>query len=205
MIRDERGRRVAFVSHCLLNQNVRYLGGAFCAGAVPSVVERFVADGVGLVQMVCPEQEAWGGVTKRWMTRAYGSRGTLAYRLRGVLLPLFVAYTRFRYRRLARRIARQVADYVAAGYEVKAILGVDDSPSCGVRRTLDLKRALPVVASLDMSTVDRETFNARAVRDCLAEGQGLFVAALRRELARRALRPPLLEHHVELTPEARPR
>ena len=31
---DERGRRIAFVSHCLLNENTRYLGGAFKAGAL---------------------------------------------------------------------------------------------------------------------------------------------------------------------------
>ena len=28
-LRDERGRRVVFLSHCLLDENVRYLGGAF--------------------------------------------------------------------------------------------------------------------------------------------------------------------------------
>ena len=38
---DERGRRVVFLSHCLLNQNVRYLGGAWAAGIVPDAAERF--------------------------------------------------------------------------------------------------------------------------------------------------------------------
>ena len=196
MIQDERSRRVAFVSHCLLNQNVRYLGGAFCAGAVPEVVQRFLADGVGFVQMPCPEREVWGGVTKRWMVRAYGARATLAYRFRGVLLPLFIAYTRLRYRRIARRVARRIADYVAHEYEVVAIVGVDDSPSCGVHRTLDLKRALPVVASFDMRAIDRDTFNQRAVHDCLVPGRGIFIAALQRELARRAITLPFVDWHV---------
>ena len=26
---DERSKKVVFISHCLLNENVRYLGGAF--------------------------------------------------------------------------------------------------------------------------------------------------------------------------------
>ena len=197
MVSDERSRRVVFVSHCLLNQNVRYAGGALGAGAIESVVARFAGRGVGIVQMPCPEQAAWGGVGKRLMVRAYGSRARWVYRLRRVLLPLFVAYTRLRYRRIARRIARQIDDYVRSGYEVLGIVGVDDSPSCGVRRTVDLRRALPVVASFDMSAIDRETFNARAIRDCFVEGQGFFVAALRLELDRRKLPPPLLEYHVD--------
>jgi hypothetical protein len=36
---DERGKRVVFVSHCLLNENARYPGGAFHSGAVPEIAE----------------------------------------------------------------------------------------------------------------------------------------------------------------------
>jgi hypothetical protein len=45
---DRRGRRVVFVSHCLLNENVRYLGGAGRRGSVDEVVEGFQAAGVGI-------------------------------------------------------------------------------------------------------------------------------------------------------------
>ncbi len=38
-LRDERGKRVVFVSHCLLNENTRYLGGAFHSGGVLEIVE----------------------------------------------------------------------------------------------------------------------------------------------------------------------
>jgi hypothetical protein len=74
------------------------------------------------------------------------------------------------------------------------IAGVGDSPSCGVTHELDVKRALPVVASFDMATVDRETFRERAVRQCLVEGQGFYVEALQRELDRRQLAIPFLEY-----------
>lgn len=33
-LKDPRSGRVVFVSHCLLNQNVRYLGGAVAPGAI---------------------------------------------------------------------------------------------------------------------------------------------------------------------------
>lgn len=73
-LQDARGRRVAFVSHCLLNENTRYLGGAFRAGGVAELAAALLDDGVGICQMPCPEQRAWGGVLKRWMLRAYGTR-----------------------------------------------------------------------------------------------------------------------------------
>ena len=72
---DARGKQVAFVSHCLLNENVRYLGGAFRPGGVAEVIDELVSRGVGICQMPCPEQRAWGGVLKRRMLRAYGARG----------------------------------------------------------------------------------------------------------------------------------
>jgi hypothetical protein len=52
---------VIFLSHCLLNENVRYLGGAARASGVSEVVNGYLASGVGICQMPCPEQRAWGG------------------------------------------------------------------------------------------------------------------------------------------------
>jgi uncharacterized protein YbbK (DUF523 family) len=56
---------VVFVSHCLLNQNVRYLGGATRPGGVDDAIAALRRTGAGVVQMPCPEQRAWGGVCKR--------------------------------------------------------------------------------------------------------------------------------------------
>jgi uncharacterized protein YbbK (DUF523 family) len=184
---DERSRRVVFLSHCLLNQNVRYLGGACNRGIVPEAVDRFVRDGVGIYQLPCPEQAAWGGVMKLSILRFYGAKQTLAYRLRGALLPLFRAYTRWVYRHLARRIVRHMEDYARSGCEVVGVVGVGDSPSCGVRHTLDIRRSLPVIAALDVDHVNRSVFNERAVCGCIVQGQGLFIEAFQRELARRGL------------------
>jgi predicted secreted protein len=62
---NRRSGRVVFVSHCLLNQNSRYLGGAVCPGVVADAVQPYLSDGVGIVQMPCPEQLVGGGVLKR--------------------------------------------------------------------------------------------------------------------------------------------
>ena len=55
-LRDERSGRVVFLSHCLLNGNVRYLGGATRPGGVDEVVAPLQRGGVGIVQLPCPEQ-----------------------------------------------------------------------------------------------------------------------------------------------------
>jgi uncharacterized protein YbbK (DUF523 family) len=193
---DERGRRVAFVSHCLLNENTRYLGGAFKAGAVPEVVTALLEAGVGISQMPCPEQRAWGGVLKRLLLRAYGIKGTPLYRLRRPLLRLFVAYTRRVYARLARVVAREIADYQRSGYEVVGVIAVGSSPSCGVTHTLDLRKSLEVIAACPIASMDRGVMNEQAVSGCRAPGEGIFTQQLRRQLNRRGIQIPFVEYDI---------
>jgi predicted secreted protein len=185
---DARSRRVVFLSHCLLNENTRYLGGACVPGCVPEVVARCVDAGIGIVQMPCPEQLAWGGVLKRSLLAGYGLRHTcpLLYLLRQPMLALFRWRTRRIYENVARQVAREVADYVASGMEVTAIVGVDGSPSCGVAMSIDMAAAFDRIAQLPVASVTAAGVNA-AIRACAVAGEGLFVEALRRELGRRRL------------------
>jgi predicted secreted protein len=193
---DARGKQVAFVSHCLLNENVRYLGGAFRPGAVAEVIDELGSRGIGICQMPCPEQRAWGGVLKRRMLRAYGARGTVVYRLRAPLLRLFLLYTRLEYWRLARRVVAQIADYERSGFKVIGIVGVGASPSCGVHTTLDVRRSLEAIAATPIDSVERKAVNRDAVVACRVAGSGLYIRSLERQLRRRRLAPALLEHDL---------
>lgn len=195
-LRDERGRRVMLLSHCLLNENTRYAGGATRRGAVSEVVDQLVHDGYGIHQLPCPERLAWGGVLKRHSVSLYGSKGTARYRLRRLLLALFQAWTRFVYRFLARRVARDVVDYERSGITVAGIVGIGASPSCGVTTTLDLRKSLEVVAACPAASLTRDVMNQRAVLDCRRPGEGLFVAALDRALRRNGATVPAMEHDL---------
>jgi predicted secreted protein len=203
VIADARSREVVFLSHCLLNANTRYLGGAGHAGPAPQVVAECLARGVGIVQLPCPEARAWGGVEKRRLLAFFGSEGTWLFRLRKVLLPLALAYTRFVYRRLARAVAREIADYHQAGYKVRALVGVDGSPSCGVGVTL---RVAPTLTRL--ARLRRETASAATVREAVrageVPGEGLFVTSLRAELARRGLEVPWVAYSLRAELEGEP-
>jgi len=44
--------------------------------------------GVGIVQMLCPERECWGGVLKKDIMKAYGSKSTFSYGIYNALLDL---------------------------------------------------------------------------------------------------------------------
>jgi predicted secreted protein len=197
---DARSGRVVFVSHCLLNENVRYPGGATCPGAVPEVLERYLHDGIGLSQMPCPEQRAWGGVRKRHLLHLYGRRSLRWRPVRRTILAVGNAWTRRVYRRLARRVADDIADYVESGFDVVEIVGVGGSPSCGVSTTLDLDRAIAAMARID-ATTDARSANRDVVTDNVAPGRGLFIECLDRELDARGVRVAHTEHDLvaELT------
>jgi predicted secreted protein len=193
---DARGHRVVFVSHCLLNENVRFLGGATRRGAVREVLDPYVADGVGIVQLPCPEQRSWGGVLKRRMLVLYGRRILRVGPLRHIVVAAIRAATRLEYSQLARRVAREIADYVSSGFEVVAVVGVGASPSCGVATTVDLDRAVAAMAACDRDRLDAATVRERVVASNAVGGQGLFVAGLRRQLARRGISLPFQEYDL---------
>jgi predicted secreted protein len=195
-LRDERSGKVVFTSHCLLNENTRFAGGAFRPGVVSEVLAGIVENGWGIYQMPCPEQRAWGGVLKRRLLRAYGARPTLLYRLREPVLGLFIGYTRLVYARLARRVARDIADYQRSGFDVVGIVGVGSSPTCGVTTTLDMRRSFEAVAACPLAAISRDKINECAVIRCRVAGEGLFIRSLRRQLSRRGLAIPLLEHDL---------
>jgi uncharacterized protein YbbK (DUF523 family) len=194
---DARGGRVLFVAHCLLNENVRYLGGATRSGAVDEVVQAALESGVGLVQLPCPEQQTWGGVLKPLLLAGYArDRGWAARRLlRHAAADGLAAYSRARFRRLAAQVADLVADYQQAGMEVVGIVGIGASPSCGVACTLDLRRSVDVVAPCPLATITPDLVN-RAVGDGVRPGAGLFVAELRAALRRRGVPVRFFEHDL---------
>lgn len=171
------------MSHCLLNENTRYLGGAGRSGGVPEVVEAYLAQGIGIHQMPCPEQRAWGGVLKRRMLTAYGAKGVVRAPATRLLLGPFIGYTRIVYARLARRLARDARDYQRSGVEVVEVVGVAGSPSCGVVTTLDLGGAVGVLTRCPLAQLDRRTLVEDVVADNVRPGEGLFVRALRRRFA----------------------
>ena len=111
-------RGVAFVAHCLLNQNSRAGEGAYCAGISAPVLEALRVQGWRIEQMPCPEL-AFAGLSRWWMVRE--QLDTVGYRRHC--------------RKLADTIAARIAVHTRQGRPV-VLIGVDGSPSMGVHVTL---------------------------------------------------------------------
>jgi len=152
---------VVFVVHCILNQTTRARWGEGGAsredGMVSEVVGLLMRHGVGAIQMECPEFSLYGN------PRPLRSREEYA-------TPEF--------KRKCREIAIQACEKMEAlmegrgdpEIEVRAILGFEGSPSCGVDRTT-------------------RTINGKLRR---APGRGHLIEALQRELRRRGMEVPFL-------------
>lgn len=194
-IKDARSGRVVFLSHCILNENTRYLGGAFRKGCIKEIVSKYADEGAGMVQMPCPEEEAWGGVLKKSLLMVYGSKNKILYRLRRILLPLFLFHTKLTYRRIAVMTAKRIKDYLDSGFTVVGIMGVDGSPSCGLTKTLDIGKSFDLLASLNTETVTTEDINA-LIRACVTDGRGLFTTMLREELGRMKIEVTYTAHSL---------
>jgi len=117
--------KVAFLSHCILDQatRARWSGGGASRerGMIREVVEVLLRHGVGAVQMECPEFSLYGNPRQPRSKDGYDT-------------PEF--------RRRCREIAEWACDQMdlrlASGEDpeirVVAVVGVEGSPSCGVSR-----------------------------------------------------------------------
>ena len=108
---------VAFVAHCLLNQNAKTDGGARCPGVYSPLVAVLRRHGWRIEQMPCPEL-TFTGLHRFWAVRE--QLDTLAYRRHC--------------RRQAAAVAGAIQAYLARGDEV-VLVGLEGSPSMGVHVT----------------------------------------------------------------------
>jgi predicted secreted protein len=107
-------RRVAFLAHCLLNQNAKVDEGAKSPALWEPVVSLLRERGYVIRQMPCPEL-AFGGVRRFWGVREQFDT------------PLYRSHCR----RVAKLVAAVMAQHVEAGDDV-VLIGVDSSPTMGV-------------------------------------------------------------------------
>ena len=115
---------VAFVAHCMLNQNSKTIGGARCPGIYSPLVDVLRESGWRIEQMPCPEL-TFTGLNRFWAVRE--QYDTTAYRRHS--------------RRLASAVVGAIEMHVKAGRDV-VLVGIEGSPTMGVCITSsDPKRA----------------------------------------------------------------
>ena len=153
LFNDGRSKSVVFVAHCILNQNAISDGTACFPGCIKEIVDLLRVSDVGIVQMPCPELHCLG------LDRGniHGSSTPVVEENTRIRKALQQQPAMVRIERLVQDVVFQVQEYQKHGFEIKGVIGVNRSPSCGVETT---------------SNDNQEV-----------EGAGVFIEALRRELA----------------------
>jgi predicted secreted protein len=147
---DARSKSLVFVAHCILNQNSISDGTASFPGCIKEELPS--SHDVGIVQMPCPELHCLG------LDRGNVDGGSHPVveentRIRKVLSQN--SSTR-KIKQLAQHIVFQIIEYRKYGFDIKSIVGINRSPSCGV----------------DTTSKDNQEVS----------GEGIFIEALRNEL-----------------------
>jgi len=114
----KRKKNIVLLCHCLLNCNSKIEGISDYEGAQKDILKYLIDEGYGIIQLPCPEITIYG--TKRW-GHVKEQFDTPFYRkhCKKIFLP----------------ILEQLQDYEKNGYNIKALIGVDGSPSCGINKT----------------------------------------------------------------------
>jgi len=120
-------KKVVFVPHCILNQNVRALGKEKSIGTIKEVVNFFAEAEIGIIQLPCPEVEFDGGLERKFKTKE--NYNTEIYRKHCKEISL--------------EILKVIKKYLDKEYKVIGILGIEFSPTCGVYRIEDGKKIVP--------------------------------------------------------------
>ncbi|MBW1689343.1 MAG: hypothetical protein JRJ70_01140 [Deltaproteobacteria bacterium] len=152
MFNDARSKAVVFVAYCILNQNSISDGTASYPGSIQELLELVCGSDVGIVQMSCPELVCLGL-----------DRGNID----GGRYPVLEENTRIHklmsqspaagtIRQLAQQLVLQISEYRNHGFDIRGIVGVNRSPTCGV---------------------DTTSRNSQEV-----VGKGVFIEVLRKEL-----------------------
>lgn len=194
-MRDERSKRIVFVSLCILNQNVRFPGIAVEAGACTELVRMLMKNGLGIEPLPCLERIGWGGVRRKIYFRYQPIMLRHADSFFSIFLRAFARLWVMQYglicRREARKVARIIRDYIESGYTIEGIIAMNDSPTDGVTRTIDLvnapKRFRDLGFSDDLLKTPEISTMKKLIQGLCQPGTGIFISKLRKELARKGL------------------
>jgi predicted secreted protein len=111
------GKKIAIVSHCILNQVTVAPGLSSYVGAVKELVEYLVGESYGIIQLPCPEA-TFLGFNRWWMSREQYDTQAFRAHCRKILEPIIA---------LIKELRREKIPYI--------LIGIKGSPSCGIFTT----------------------------------------------------------------------
>lgn len=139
MFTDGRSKRVVLLAHCALNQNAISDGTADYPGAHGALIRMLLDEGVGILQLPCPELRCLG--LDRGDPQG-GSRPVVVEntRIRGAMAQ---SAAREKLEGLVEEVLEQAREYRKHGFRLVGVVGMNRSPCCGVETTSKEDREVP--------------------------------------------------------------
>lgn len=184
---DNRDKRVIFINNCLLNQVSRAPGVAFRKGASTELMQILLDNGLNIEQLPCLECMGIGGVSRKSFDRYFP---LLSHSLKYGWFPIFklffkvwlIGFNRLCKKEAAKAVNR-MEDYTREGYTIVGVVGMNDSPTCGVTKTIDFIEFTRRLA------VAEETGNTpkQIIQQTLVDGTSFFIGSLKKQSEKRGL------------------
>lgn len=131
MFNDPRSKKIVLISHCILNQNAASDGTADYPGAFEAIINKLLEAKVGIIQLPCPELMCLG--LDRGDVKG-GEREAVVENSR-IREELLLDIPKKKMEALVASTIYQIEEYLKYGFEIKYIIGLNRSPSCGVETT----------------------------------------------------------------------
>ncbi|MBA4383530.1 MAG: hypothetical protein C0410_02220 [Anaerolinea sp.] len=131
MFTDSRSKKVILVAHCILNQNAKIDRCAHYPGAMREVTQALLDAGVGVIQMPCPELQYLGldRQAEKNKDTTIESEDTRVGALMNKTVPKVLCG------KISYDLIYQIKQYQLNGFNIIGMLGINDSPTCGVEST----------------------------------------------------------------------
>ncbi|UCC19298.1 MAG: hypothetical protein JSV62_14525, partial [Promethearchaeota archaeon] len=200
---DKRGKRIVYLSKCLLNQNLRFPGIAVESGAIAELLIPLINKGVGIEPLPCLERLGWGGVGRKSfykyfpvVTKNIGSR---KFPLIKFFLRIWLRNFKKLCKKEAKKIVKQMLDYDRSGYSIKGIITTNDSPTCGYTKTINFIeitskfKELGIKDEFENPTLEKMK---NIIPSLCEKGSGYFTTELVRQLKNNKLKIDIIGFNI---------
>jgi predicted secreted protein len=161
---SKRSKKIVLVAHCLLNANSKVEGLEEFDAILKELMIFLINNSFGIIQLPCPELTSHG--IKRWgkVREQYNN-------------PFYRQHCE----KIMEPIIDQLKDYLENDYKISGLIGVEKSPSCGVKESCSAKKWGGEISVNNIHNLDKTT---------IVNKNGVFIEFLRKEFKNRNFNIP---------------
>ncbi len=147
----KRGKKIIFVSHCILNQNTVVEPLARAKGSYVKILKEVIDQGIGIHQLPCPEFIHLGLQRKPMEKQEYDT-------------PQYRSLCK----ELSQNVLQTIQEYLKNGYKILGVIGIENSPTCDIGK----KRGIFMEELFDLLKKSNIQLNMLDVPEEYEDGEG---------------------------------